>query len=135
MTLQWTEEESTVFDALEVPDDRRGSTYLAAFLSWWLCTFALPEDEKGFICPGTFEAASKMAAGCTFSLAVLVLASIYRALNGIFSVTTSNSMFILSYSLSVWLAFLLLQHPLCTGSSSSRSFNGALLWLWRGKEF
>jgi len=46
MILQWTQEESTVFDALEVPDDRRGSTYLAAFLSCWWRTFALPEDEK-----------------------------------------------------------------------------------------
>jgi len=55
MTLQWTEEESAAFDALDVPDDRRGSTYLAAFLSCWLCTFALPEDERGLIRPGTFK--------------------------------------------------------------------------------
>jgi len=87
MTLQWTKEESAVFDTLEVLDDRRGSTYLAAFLSCWLCTFALPEDEKGFIRPGTIEAASKMATGCTFSLTVPVLASIYRGLSGIFSAT------------------------------------------------
>ena len=77
MTLQWNQEESVVFDALEVPDDRRGNTYLAAFLSCWLCTFALPEAEKGFIRPSTFEVASNMAAGCTFSLAVPVLESIY----------------------------------------------------------
>ena len=49
MTLQWTQEESVVFDALEVADDRRRSTYLAAFLSCWLCTFALLKDEKGLI--------------------------------------------------------------------------------------
>jgi len=60
MTLQWTQEESVVFDALKVPDDRRGSTFLAAFLSCWLCTFVLPEDEKGFIHPGTFEVTSNM---------------------------------------------------------------------------
>jgi len=53
-----------------------------------LCTFALPEDEKRFIRPGTFEVASIMAAGCTF-----VLASIYRGLSGIFGATKpSNSM-------------------------------------------
>ena len=62
MTLQWTQEESSVFDALEVPDDRRGSTYLAAFLSCQLSTFAFPKDEKGFIRLGTFEVASNMAA-------------------------------------------------------------------------
>jgi len=66
---------------------------LAAFLSCWLCTFALPEDEKGFIRPDTFEVASKMAARCTFSLAVPVLARIYQGLNGIFTTTKlSNSM-------------------------------------------
>jgi len=91
MTLQWTQEESTVFDALEVPDDRRGNTYLAAFLSCWLCTFDLPEDEKGFIRLGTFEVASKMAVGCTFSLTVPVLASIYQGLNGIFRATKPSS--------------------------------------------
>ena len=62
MTLQRTQEESVVFDALEVPGDTRGRTYLAAFLSCWLCTFALLDDEKGFIRPGTFEVASNMAA-------------------------------------------------------------------------
>ena len=54
MTLQWTQEESTVFDAIKVPNDRRENTYLAAFLSCWLCAFALPEDEKRFISAGTF---------------------------------------------------------------------------------
>jgi len=71
-----------------------------------LCTFALPEDEKGFIRPGTFEAASKMVAGCTFSLVVPVPAGIYRGLNGIFSATKPlNSMsFFPSHYLYGWLA-------------------------------
>jgi len=106
MTLQCTQEESAVFDALEVPEDRRGSTYLAAFLSCWLYTFALPEDEKGFTRPGTFEVASKMATECTFSLAVPILASIYRGLSGISNATKpSNSMpFFPAYYLYGWLA-------------------------------
>jgi len=54
MNLGWIQEQSAVFDALEVPDDRRENTYLAAFLSCCLCTFALLEDEKRFIRPGTF---------------------------------------------------------------------------------
>jgi len=87
MTLQWTQEESAVFDAFEVPDDRRGNTYLAAFLSCWLCTFALPEEEKGFIRLGTFEVAGNLAARCTFNLVMPVLASTYRGLSGIFSAT------------------------------------------------
>jgi len=117
MTLQWTQEESAVFDALEVPNDRRGSTYLVAFLSCWLCTFALVVDEKGFIHPGTFEAASKMVVGCTFNLVVPVLASIYQCLSGISNATKpSNSM-----------SFFPAHYLYGTGSSSSRSLNGTLL--------
>jgi len=59
MTLQWTREESAAFDALEIHINRRESTYLAAFLSYWLCIFAIPKDEKGFICPGTSEVAKQ----------------------------------------------------------------------------
>jgi len=93
MTLQWNQEELAVFDALAVPNYRRGNNYLVAFLSCWLCTFALPEGEKGFIHPGTFEVANNMAALCTFSLAMPVLASIYRGLSGILSATKpSNSL-------------------------------------------
>jgi len=86
MTLRWTRQECAVFDTLEIPINRRESTYLAAFFfPYCLCIFALPEDEKGFIRPGTFEAASNMAVGCTYGLAVLVFASIYRGLSGVFS--------------------------------------------------
>jgi len=53
-----------------------------------------------------FEAASKMEAGCTFSLAVLVLASIYQGLSGISNATKpSNSMsFFPTHYLYGWLA-------------------------------
>jgi len=96
MTLQCTQE-LAVYDALEVPDKRRENTCLVAFLSYCLFTFALPEDEKGSICPRTFEGASNLAAGCTFYLTVPVLASIYRGLSGIFSGTKpSNSMSLFS---------------------------------------
>ena len=105
MTLWWTQEESTVFDTLEIPIDRRQSTYVATFLSYWLCIFALPEDEKGFIHPGIFEVASNMAVGCTYSFAVPELASIYRGLSGIFSAgKSSNSMsFFPAHYLYCWL--------------------------------
>jgi len=90
---------------LEIPINRRENTYVAAFLSCWLCIFALPKDEKGFICPGTFEVASNMAGRCTYDLAEPVLASIYRDLSGIFSAEKpSNSMsFFPAHYLSGWL--------------------------------
>ena len=68
--------------------------------------FVLLEDEKGCICPGTFELASNVAAGCTFSLLVPVLTSIYRGLNDISNASKpSNSMsFILAHYVYGWLA-------------------------------
>jgi len=85
--------------------DRRWSTYLVAFLSCWLCTFSFPEDEKVFICPATFEVAGNMTIGCIFSLTMLVLASIYQGLSGIFSATKPlNSMsFFPAHYLYGWL--------------------------------
>lgn len=79
----WSREELEVFKSLGVPKERRESTYLAAYLSCWLCVFALPETGEKIIRPGTFEAASLMASGTTFSLAIPVLASIYHGLNGL----------------------------------------------------
>jgi len=69
---------------LEVPKKKkRESTCLAAFLSCLLCVFALPETGDRLICLETFETASLMASSCTFSLAVLVLASPCRGSNRI----------------------------------------------------
>ena len=64
---------------------RRGRA-LAIFLSCCLCAFALPETGKRFIHPVAFETASLMASGSTFSMAIPVLPSIYRGLNGITNV-------------------------------------------------
>ena len=72
-----------VFRSLGVPKEKRESTYLAAFLSCWLCAFVLPETGEKFIHPRTCEVTSLMASGTTFSLAIHVLANIYRGLNGI----------------------------------------------------
>jgi len=91
-TLQRTREKSALFDTFEVPNDRREITYLTTYLSCWLCTFVLTEDEKRFMRPRTFEVASNVVVGCTFSLIVPVLASIYRGLNSISSASKpSNS--------------------------------------------
>ena len=43
----WTQEELDIFRGLGVLNEKRESTYLAAFLSCWLCDFALPETGDG----------------------------------------------------------------------------------------
>ncbi|KAL3509989.1 hypothetical protein ACH5RR_029390 [Cinchona calisaya] len=58
-------------------------TYLATLISCWLCIFALTIRETGFIRLGTFVTTSLIVEGIRVSLAVPVLASIYRGLNGI----------------------------------------------------
>ncbi|KAL2922485.1 Tropomyosin [Bienertia sinuspersici] len=78
----WTQGESALFDSLGIfGESRRQTTYVAAFLSCWLCAFVLPENDQRLIRPSTFEMATLMARGQTFSLAIPVLASIYRGLN------------------------------------------------------
>ncbi|KAL2933916.1 GATA transcription factor 14 [Bienertia sinuspersici] len=78
----WIRGESALFDSLGVfGENRRQTTYVAAFLSCWLCAFVLPENDERLIRPSTFEIATLMAQGQTFSLAIPVLASIYRGLN------------------------------------------------------
>ncbi|KAJ8431985.1 hypothetical protein Cgig2_005914 [Carnegiea gigantea] len=49
-----------VFDELGVPKGERTETFLAAFLSCWLCLFALLIRDAGCIRPGTFSVASSM---------------------------------------------------------------------------
>uniref|UniRef100_A0A9I9ECM8 Aminotransferase-like plant mobile domain-containing protein n=1 Tax=Cucumis melo TaxID=3656 RepID=A0A9I9ECM8_CUCME len=68
-----------LFTELGIKDDLKDETYLAAFLSCWLCLFVF--SQKGsFLRPGVFRAASLMAAGTIYSLAVPVLANIYHGL-------------------------------------------------------
>ncbi|XP_074298273.1 uncharacterized protein LOC141629116 [Silene latifolia] len=80
---EWTEEERSLFEKLACNDSRRAKFYLPAHLSCWLCIFVLPEDSDRLIRPATFEIASMMEEGRVFSLAITVLASIYKGLNGL----------------------------------------------------
>jgi len=57
-----------VINALEILIDRREGTYVAAFLSCWLCIFALSEDEKRFIRLATFKVASNITVGYNIAL-------------------------------------------------------------------
>ncbi|KAL2893825.1 DNA damage-binding protein 2 [Bienertia sinuspersici] len=68
---------------LNVPEEHRQQTYLAAFLSCWLCAFVFPLKDLGCIRPSVFKPASQLASGQRISLAISVLASIYRGLNEI----------------------------------------------------
>ena len=72
----------------------------------WLCTFAIPEEEKGFNRPSTFKVASNIVVRYTFSLVVPMFAGIYYGLNDISSVSKpANSMsFFPTYYLYGWLA-------------------------------
>ncbi|KAH0781636.1 hypothetical protein KY290_001234 [Solanum tuberosum] len=63
----------------------RDETYLAAFLACWLCKFVLPNKKVDCIRASVFKVTSLMAHGEIFSLAVPVLANIYRGIRDISS--------------------------------------------------
>ncbi|KAH9606326.1 hypothetical protein KSS87_023133 [Heliosperma pusillum] len=86
---EWCEEEQVIFEKLGLTNNaHKEKLYLAAYISGWLCTFVLPENEDRKIRAGTFETACLMAEGRRFCLAAPVLASIYRGLNDL--VTSLN---------------------------------------------
>ncbi|KAH7850047.1 hypothetical protein Vadar_027062 [Vaccinium darrowii] len=78
-----TAEQEQVFAVLGVKGTQKELVYLAAFLACWLCKFVLPIGSCEVIRPGVFKVASMMARGERFSLAIPVLASIYKGLNEI----------------------------------------------------
>ncbi|KAL0391442.1 UNVERIFIED_CONTAM: hypothetical protein Slati_4529300 [Sesamum latifolium] len=78
------------FTILQIPEDIRDETYVAAFLSCRLCNFVSPHNKVGKIHASTFKVASRMAHGECFSLAIPVLASIYRGLR---DMSTSTNLF------------------------------------------
>ncbi|KAL0458331.1 UNVERIFIED_CONTAM: hypothetical protein Slati_0460300 [Sesamum latifolium] len=80
---KWSSAEEALFSKLGIEGSLKEEMFLAAYLTCWLCTFALPTDGAGLIRPSTFKVASIMAAGRRVGLAVPVLASIYKSLNKI----------------------------------------------------
>ncbi|KAL3519896.1 hypothetical protein ACH5RR_018045 [Cinchona calisaya] len=101
-----SEEKLGAFDELGVDDVYREETYLAALIFYWICIFALPIHELGLIRLGTFLTTSLIAEGIRVCLALLVLASIYRGLNGIAnsSQPSKGCHAFLTYYIYVWLA-------------------------------
>ncbi|KAJ8421856.1 hypothetical protein Cgig2_024526 [Carnegiea gigantea] len=79
-TRGWSDYQA-IFDELGVATGQRTETFLAAFLSCWLCIFILPVRDAGCIRPGTFSIASLMASSVGYCLPTAVLASIYKGFN------------------------------------------------------
>ncbi|KAM2715065.1 hypothetical protein EV2_044725 [Malus domestica] len=79
-----------VFDELGVASEHVEESYLAIFLAYWLCKFVFPKDDVNFIRPGAFKVASKMVAGESFSLVILILANIYDGLSIVLNSTCTE---------------------------------------------
>ncbi|MCE3216775.1 hypothetical protein HAX54_007998 [Datura stramonium] len=82
-TSQWSRDEERVFSKFGVRPAKKEETYLASFLSCWLCAFVLPSEESDFIQAETFKMETMMATKRKISLAVPILASIYSDLSQI----------------------------------------------------
>ncbi|KAL2899267.1 Ribosomal RNA large subunit methyltransferase Cfr [Bienertia sinuspersici] len=63
-------------------------TYLAAFLTCWLCAFVLPFKDLGCIHLSVFKPASQLTSGRRISLAIPVLTCIYKRLSKLSSSST-----------------------------------------------
>ncbi|KAH0764902.1 hypothetical protein KY285_000773 [Solanum tuberosum] len=87
-SLPRTEEENAPFAELGVVESFRDETYLATFLACWFCKFVLPNKKADCIRASVLKVSRLMSHGEIFSLAVPVLASIYRGLRDIY--TSSN---------------------------------------------
>ncbi|KAJ8438123.1 hypothetical protein Cgig2_033002 [Carnegiea gigantea] len=72
-----------IFDELGVAIGQCAETFLAAFLSCWLCIFILTVRDADCICPGTSSFASLMASGVGYCLPTAILANIYKGFNEI----------------------------------------------------
>ncbi|KAL0420672.1 UNVERIFIED_CONTAM: hypothetical protein Slati_3090100, partial [Sesamum latifolium] len=88
--LPRTKDHDEPFTILQIPENIQDETYVAAFLSCWLCNFVLPHNKVGKVRASTFKVASRMAHDECFSLVISVLASIYRGLR---DMSTSMNLF------------------------------------------
>jgi hypothetical protein len=71
------------FKELNLPPHIQDKVYLVTFLSYWLCKFIFPSEDIGYIRPSTFKVASMMVMGRQSSLAIPVLANIFKGLKEI----------------------------------------------------
>ncbi|MQL78644.1 hypothetical protein Taro_011077 [Colocasia esculenta] len=95
----------TVRNPRRLPD----CTHLAAYLVYWLCTFALPFGEEGNIRPEAIYPACILASGVQLALAPAALANIFRGLGELTSSPSprDKSITLATQYLGAWAGFLL----------------------------
>ncbi|KAL2906432.1 Serine/threonine-protein phosphatase 7 long form-like protein [Bienertia sinuspersici] len=76
----WNDFVHEAFVILDIPEEHRMDTYLAGFLTCWLCAFVLPLKDLGCIRPSVFKPASLLVSGKRISLFISVLTCIYKGL-------------------------------------------------------
>uniref|UniRef100_A0A9I9EI04 Aminotransferase-like plant mobile domain-containing protein n=1 Tax=Cucumis melo TaxID=3656 RepID=A0A9I9EI04_CUCME len=111
-----------LFAKLGIRNDLKDETYLAAFLSCWLCLFVFPH-KGSFLRPRVFMAASLMATGTIYSLAVPVLANIYHGLGLI--TKASNSIGCMDFHFPMHYVYGWLAHYFGTHYSLSIEVRGS----------
>ncbi|KAH9621205.1 hypothetical protein KSS87_012216 [Heliosperma pusillum] len=127
----WDDSVHSVFQTLDISETDRRQTYLAAFLSCWLCAFVLPVRDLGYIRVTVFKVASLLASGQTISLAIPALASIYRGLNDISTLVSPgrNPAHFAAHYVYAWLASYYRSHKVV-----DQGLAGALMISFRGPD-
>ncbi|MQL91250.1 hypothetical protein Taro_023859, partial [Colocasia esculenta] len=84
-------------------------THLAAYLVYWLCTFALPFGEEGNIRPEAIYPACILASGVQLALAPTALANIFRGLGELTSSPSprDKNITLATHYLGAWAGLLL----------------------------
>ncbi|MQL88932.1 hypothetical protein Taro_021495 [Colocasia esculenta] len=84
-------------------------THLAAYLAYWLCTFAMPLDDESLLRPEAIYPACRLACGCQLALAPAALACIYHSFNALSSHSQPRDSTILmaTHYVSAWAHCLL----------------------------
>ncbi|KAM1381767.1 hypothetical protein PS2_033887 [Malus domestica] len=97
-TMRRSSDKLKAFEDLGITSEHVEESCLAAFLACWLCKFVFPTGDVNLVCLGVFKVASKMAAGESFSLAILVLNNIYNGLSIVSnSASTEDRVAVLPY--------------------------------------
>ncbi|KAM1359913.1 hypothetical protein ACFX2F_046825 [Malus domestica] len=89
-TRHYTPAKLKAFEDLGVASEHVEQSYLADFLACWLCKFVFPKDDVNFIHHRVFKLASKIGAGESFSLVIMVLAIIYDRLSVVSNSTSTE---------------------------------------------
>ncbi|MQL80629.1 hypothetical protein Taro_013086, partial [Colocasia esculenta] len=107
-------------------------THLAAYLVYWLCTFALPFGEEGNIRPEAIYPACILADGVQLALAPAALANIFRGLGELTSSPSprDKNITLATHYLGAWAGLLLPE--LCQNISLERP-SMPLIFMFRNR--